>query len=123
MNKSLQSKMGMIMAIKETYAVLADMSLHTINVVGELKNKLEELSALFAIEQLAETLAGASSIDQEDGAKVLTAIDTLEANLDAIVEQMKINKETADENVKVAREIMQGLAMNNPIQTDDNTEE
>ena len=123
MNKSLQSKMGMIMAIKETQAVLADMSLHTINVVGELKNKLEELSALFAIEQLAETLAGASSIDQEDGAKVLTAIDALEANLDAIVEQMKINKETADENVKVAREIMQGLAMNNPIQTDDNTEE
>lgn len=119
MNKSLQSKMGMIMAIKETYAVLADMSLHTINVVGELKNKLEELSALFAIEQLAETLAGASSIDQEDGATVLTAIDTLEANLDAIVEQMKINKETADENVKVAREIMQRLAMNNPIQTDD----
>ena len=123
MNKSLQSKMELIMAIKTTYVMLSDMSLHTLRVVGELKDKIEAISSLFAIEQLAETLAGASSIDLEDGAKVSTAIDTLEANLDAIAEQMKINKETADENVIVAKELMQGLLMNNPIQTDDNTEE
>lgn len=123
MNKSLQSKMEMIMAIKATHEALVVMTQHTIDAVGGLKNKLEELSALFAFEQLAETLAGASSIDLEDGAKVLTAIDILEANLDTIIDQAKINKEAADDNVRVAKELIQELAMNHPIPTDDNTEE